>query len=194
MGAVKLERLSPRASAQGSHDAKKSWLSWLGIAAVTAFVAVPLAGPATMSANAWFVPGSPESSSVFVMGSGLGVDREQFEVTGAWGMAPAVGRPDPGSAKAFALEEVAQRGWDSSEYNCLVALWQKESGWNHLAMNRSSGAYGIPQSLPGEKMASAGADWATNPETQIRWGLGYIEARYGHPCGAWAHSQQRNWY
>jgi hypothetical protein len=76
----------------------------------------------------------------------------------------------------------------------LSALWKKESGWNHFAMNRSSGAYGIPQALPGEKMASAGSDWATNPATQIQWGLGYIEGRYGTPCAAWGHSQAKNWY
>ncbi len=83
---------------------------------------------------------------------------------------------------------------DEGEYQCLHALWAKESGWNHFAQNRSSGAYGIPQALPGAKMASAGEDWATNPETQIRWGLGYIDARYGSPCAAWQHSQQKNWY
>jgi len=192
--AVKLRRFSRGASARSSGDAKKTLISALGISFVTAFVALPLAGPATATANAWFVPGAPDTSTLVVMGSGFGVERQQFEVTGAWGMAPAVGRPDPGSAQAFALEQVVARGWSQSEYSCLVALWQKESGWNYRALNRSSGAYGIPQSLPGEKMASAGADWATNPETQIRWGLGYIEGRYGHPCAAWAHSQQKNWY
>lgn len=161
---------------------------------MAAFVAVPLAGPATTSANAWFVPPSGDTATVVIMGSGLGLEREQFDVSGAWGMAPAVGSPDPGTAQAFALEQVIAQGWDQSEYSCLVALWQKESGWNHFARNPSSGAYGIPQSLPAEKMASAGADWATNPETQIRWGLGYIEGRYGQPCAAWAHSQQKNWY
>ena len=194
MDAVKLRRFSRGASARSAGDAKKTLISGLGIAVVTAFVALPLAGPATASANAWFIPGPADTSSLVVMGSGFGVERQEFEVTGAWGMAPAVGRPDPGSAQAFALEQVVARGWSQSEYSCLVALWQKESGWNYRALNRSSGAYGIPQSLPGEKMASAGADWATNPETQIRWGLGYIEARYGHPCAAWAHSQQKNWY
>lgn len=194
MDAVKLRRPFRGASARSSGDAKKTLISGLGIAFVTAFVALPLAGPATASANAWFIPGPADTSSLVVMGSGFGVERQEFEVTGAWGMAPAVGRPDPGSAQAFALEQVVARGWSQSEYSCLVALWQKESGWNYRALNRSSGAYGIPQSLPGEKMASAGADWATNPETQIRWGLGYIEARYGHPCAAWAHSQQKNWY
>lgn len=108
--------------------------------------------------------------------------------------APAAGVPDPGSAKAIAYDMVAARGWGEGEYNCLVALWQKESGWNVYAHNRSSGAYGIPQSLPGSKMASVGADWATNPATQITWGLGYIQGRYGTPCGAWNASQAKGWY
>ena len=111
-----------------------------------------------------------------------------------YGVAPAVGTPDPGTAQAIAAQMVAARGWSTSEYNCLYALWAKESGWNVYAHNKSSGAYGIPQSLPGSKMASAGADWATNPATQITWGLNYITARYGTPCGAWAHSQRVGWY
>lgn len=108
--------------------------------------------------------------------------------------APAAGRPDPGSAKAIAYEMLAARGWGDDQYSCLVSLWNKESGWNTFAMNKSSGAYGIPQSLPGNKMASAGADWQTNPATQITWGLGYIGGRYGTPCGAWAKSQSVGWY
>ncbi|WP_235451399.1 MULTISPECIES: lytic transglycosylase domain-containing protein [unclassified Microcella] len=108
--------------------------------------------------------------------------------------APAAGIPDPGSAKAIAADMVAARGWGSGEFDCLVALWNKESGWNVYAMNSSSGAYGIPQALPGSKMATAGADWQTNAATQITWGLGYIQARYGTPCGAWAHSQSVGWY
>lgn len=111
-----------------------------------------------------------------------------------YGVAPAVGTPDPGTAQAIAAAMVAERGWGSNEYDCLYALWAKESGWNVYAHNKRSGAYGIPQSLPGSKMASAGADWATNPATQITWGLGYIAARYGTPCGAWAHSQRVGWY
>ena len=66
-------------------------------------------------------------------------------------------------------------------------------GWRVNAAN-SSGAYGIPQALPGSKMASAGADWQTNPATQIAWGLGYIAGRYGTPCGAWDHSESNGWY
>jgi hypothetical protein len=192
---VTLRKMAPRYRRQTSRaETRKSVLSTLAILAVAGFVAVPLAGPATTSASAWFFPGVQDSASLVVMGSGLGLDREEFGVTGGWGSAPAVGRPDPGSAQAFALEQVVSRGWEQSEFGCLVALWNKESGWNHVATNRSSGAYGIPQALPGEKMASAGADWATNPETQIRWGLGYIEGRYGSPCAAWGHSQAKNWY
>jgi hypothetical protein len=108
--------------------------------------------------------------------------------------APAAGTPDPGTAKAIAYDMVTARGWGQGEYDCLVALWQKESGWNVYAHNKSSGAYGIPQSLPGSKMASAGADWATNPATQITWGLGYISGRYGTPCGAYGASQAKGWY
>ncbi len=85
-------------------------------------------------------------------------------------------------------------GWGADQFSCLDALWQKESGWNPAAYNSGSGAYGIPQALPGSKMATAGADWQTNPATQITWGLGYIAGRYGTPCGAWGHSQSTGWY
>ena len=102
--------------------------------------------------------------------------------------------PNPGSAQAYAFQAVAARGWSTDQYNCLVSLWNKESGWRVNAANPSSGAYGIPQSLPGSKMASAGSDWQTNPGTQIEWGLGYISGRYGTPCGAWGHSVDVGWY
>lgn len=109
------------------------------------------------------------------------------------GAAPAVGTPDPGTAQAIALADLQAMGMGSDQYSCLVALWNKESHWNVYAHN-PDGAYGIPQALPGSKMASAGADWATNPATQITWGLGYISSRWGTPCGAWAHSQATGWY
>lgn len=99
-----------------------------------------------------------------------------------------------GSPQAYASSQLSSYGWDQSQMGCLVSLWNRESGWNASATNASSGAYGIPQSLPGSKMASAGADWRTNPATQIRWGLGYIKATYGSPCGAWGHSQATGWY
>lgn len=102
--------------------------------------------------------------------------------------------PDPGSAKAIGLAQVEQLGWEYNEYSCLVKLWDRESNWRWNAHNKSSGAYGIPQALPGSKMASAGDDWQTNPATQIKWGLSYIENRYKTPCGALAHSDEHNWY
>lgn len=85
-------------------------------------------------------------------------------------------------------------GFSSDQFGCLDSLWTRESNWRWNADNPTSSAYGIPQALPGSKMSSAGADWATNPVTQIRWGLGYIDARYGSPCAAWAHSESHNWY
>jgi Transglycosylase SLT domain len=92
-----------------------------------------------------------------------------------------------GSPQQIAMAMLGSYGWSSSEFSCLDQLWSRESGWNPQAANPYSGAFGIPQALPGSKMASAGADWATNPATQIRWGLGYIREMYGSPCGAWSH-------
>ncbi|MFB7891321.1 lytic transglycosylase domain-containing protein [Microbacterium sp. NPDC056044] len=114
--------------------------------------------------------------------------------TSSGGWRPPFVTPDPGSAQAIAYDMVLGRGWGDDQFACLVALWKKESGWRVNAYNAGSGAYGIPQALPGSKMASAGADWETNPATQIAWGLGYIGGRYGTPCGAWDHSQRTGWY
>jgi hypothetical protein len=102
--------------------------------------------------------------------------------------------PETGSIKEFAYSLVNKNNWGRDQYSCLVALWERESNWRWDAMNKSSGAYGIPQSLPGRKMAEMGADWVTNPETQVRWGISYIKSRYGAPCGAMAHSNKFNWY
>jgi hypothetical protein len=85
-------------------------------------------------------------------------------------------------------------GWGGDQFSCLDSLWTKESGWNYQAYNADGGATGIPQALPGSKMASAGADWQTSAATQIAWGLEYISAAYGTPCSAWSHSQAMNWY
>jgi hypothetical protein len=99
-----------------------------------------------------------------------------------------------GDPRQIAQAMLPEFGFSSDQFSCLDSLWTKESGWNTYADNPSSSAYGIPQALPGEKMATAGADWANNPATQIRWGLGYIADSYGSPCSAWAHSQSYNWY
>ncbi|GHA01543.1 phage tail tape measure protein [Streptomyces echinoruber] len=90
----------------------------------------------------------------------------------------------------------AARGWSGPQWAALKNLWMGESGWNERALNKSSGAYGIPQSLPASKMASAGADWRTNPATQIKWGLSYIASRYGNPVNAYSAwlSRSPHWY
>jgi uncharacterized protein YabE (DUF348 family) len=100
----------------------------------------------------------------------------------------------PGSAQELGKQLAAARGWGDDQFACLLQLWNKESGWRVNAENRSSGAYGIPQALPGSKMATVAADWRTNPATQITWGLNYIGGRYSTPCGAWSASQAKGWY
>jgi hypothetical protein len=99
-----------------------------------------------------------------------------------------------GTPQQIALALLPRYGWPASQFGCLDALWTRESGWNPYATNPSSGAFGIAQALPASKMATAGADWQTNPATQIRWGLSYIQATYGSPCGAWAHETADGWY
>lgn len=109
--------------------------------------------------------------------------------------AEAAFRATPAGAQQTAREmSASQYGWGDDQFSCLVSLWERESNWNVNSLNASSGAAGIPQALPGEKMATAGADWQTNPATQITWGLGYIAAAYGTPCAAWGHSESFNWY
>jgi len=101
----------------------------------------------------------------------------------------------PEDPREIAQQMMAEEyGWDASEFSCLDELWISESNWEVDATNPSSGAYGIPQSLPAGKMASAGADWRTNPATQIEWGLKYIDLSYGTPCSAWEFKQANNWY
>jgi hypothetical protein len=96
--------------------------------------------------------------------------------------------------KPIALIMLKEMGWSASQFQYLDKLWTRESNWNYKATNAGSGAYGIPQALPGRKMISAGSDWMTNPVTQIKWGLNYIKARYGSPSAAWSHSQSYGWY
>ena len=96
--------------------------------------------------------------------------------------------------QAIARQLLPLFGFGIGQMPFLVELWNRESNWNQLARNSSSGAYGIPQSLPADKMAAAGADWLTNPQTQERWGLSYIKGRYGNPAGAWAHETNYGWY
>jgi hypothetical protein len=100
----------------------------------------------------------------------------------------------PKDPRAIARLLLARYGFGARQFSCLNSIYMNESGWKVHADNPSSSAYGIPQALPGSKMASAGRDWHDNPVTQIRWGLGYIKARYGSPCGAWSFKQGHGWY
>lgn len=111
--------------------------------------------------------------------------------------------PDPktlplgtvGQVKDYAASYIQhQYGWDSGQFGCLSQLWERESHWNANAHNRSSGAHGIPQAMPGSKMSTFGSDWYANPATQVKWGANYIKGRYGNPCGALGHSQSTGWY
>jgi type V secretory pathway adhesin AidA len=108
--------------------------------------------------------------------------------------APVVAVNDPAGAQAYAAGQLASYGWAPDQMQCLQTLWTKESDWTTTATNPSSGAYGIVQSLPAEKMASAGADYLTNYRTQINWGLDYIQERYKSPCGALNFHYANNWY
>jgi hypothetical protein len=107
--------------------------------------------------------------------------------------AATVAATSSGSPQQIAQGLLAQDGM-SGQFSCLDSLWQRESGWSVSASNASSGAYGIPQALPGSKMASVGQDWQTSAETQIKWGLQYIDSTYGSPCGAWSHEESSGWY
>ncbi len=119
----------------------------------------------------------------------------QLAAAAATAAPPPAPAPVPsGSPQQIASGMLASYGWDASQFSCLDALWTRESGWDVNATNPSSGAYGIPQALPGSKMATAGADWQTSAATQITWGLGYIRDTYGSPCGAWSREQSDGYY
>jgi hypothetical protein len=141
----------------------------------------------TAATEAFSVTSTPKISSPSspVSSSGSGSSGGTPVVT-----APA---PDPAAAQSIARSLLGSYGFASSQWSCLLNLWNQESGWIYNAEN-ASGAYGIPQALPGSKMASAGADWLTDPTTQIKWGLGYIKSTYGTPCGAWDHEVADGWY
>jgi uncharacterized protein YabE (DUF348 family) len=156
-----------------------------------------VAGRRTVTYTATVAGGKEVSRQVLLQTiSALPVDQVVLIGTKPVASAPDVNIDvDPGSAQGVAKRMMADSyGWGDDQFACLVSLWQRESGWRANAANRSTGAYGIPQSLPASKMATAGADWQTNPTTQIKWGLGYISGRYGTPCGAWGAFQSKGWY
>ena len=138
---------------------------------------------------------------VVLVGTGSGAQKPAGEAGGGGGEAAPAPAPSPAGdgttpdgAQAIARSMMGSYGWGDGEFSCLQSLWNRESGWNYQAENASSGAYGIPQALPGSKMSSVADDWATNPSTQITWGMQYIQGRYGTPCSAWAHSESVGWY
>ncbi|MEV0599522.1 transglycosylase SLT domain-containing protein [Streptomyces sp. NPDC050315] len=116
----------------------------------------------------------------------LGTAAAAFSATPAH----AAERAGASQAQAAAHQQIP----DARQFQCFSNIVERESGWNPQATNASSGAYGLVQALPGSKMASAGADWKTNPATQVKWGLNYMNERYGSPCGAWSFWQSHNWY
>ncbi|MDN4474201.1 G5 domain-containing protein [Demequina zhanjiangensis] len=123
------------------------------------------------------------------------VDQPVDEVVSVGTLVVPVATSNPTGNRAIGKELAeSMYGWTDGQWQCLEALWTRESGWSHTAHNSSSGAHGIPQALPGSKMASAGADWYSNPATQIKWGLGYVKNRYGSPCNAWGHFTSVGWY
>ena len=208
---------SARGGVRRTQSLGRRVLPVLAFAAAMCFVLVSITDPTASFAMTEETPGDgitiaplqdSATQSVVVAGTTSPVIRDGFTVTkppppppvvvvaekAPAAAARAAGVPDPGSAKAIAYDMVMARGWGAGEYDCLVSLWNKESGWNVNAHNKSSGAHGIAQALPGSKMASVGADWETNPATQITWGLGYISGRYSTPCGAWGKSQSSGWY
>jgi hypothetical protein len=138
---------------------------------------------------------SSATHSVHLIGSPkVAAQPLQDSAGGGSGSTVTLPPPDPGTAQRIAYDLLSSYGWAPSTYfSCLNNIWTRESGWRWNAQN-ASGAYGIPQALPGSKMASAGADWQTNPATQIKWGLGYIQSIYGTPCGAWAHEEADGYY
>ncbi|HLP23609.1 MAG TPA: lytic transglycosylase domain-containing protein [Microbacteriaceae bacterium] len=168
------------------------------ITAASAFMLVYLCSPySTDMASAAYRSDESEAGTQGVLTSGnynVSANGETY-VSGRRASATAgMVVPEAGTVQAIAYEYVIGRGWNDEQFACLVTLWNHESNWRVNAGNPVSGAYGIPQALPGNKMASAGEDWSTNPATQIRWGLGYIAGRYGTPCNAWADWQDKGWY
>ena len=108
-----------------------------------------------------------------------------------WTARPTLSSADP---RTIAKALLSKYGYGQDQFSCLDSIYSQESGWNTHADNPASSAYGIPQALPGSKMATAGPNWENDAATQIKWGLGYIKGRYGSPCSAWGFKQSHGWY
>ena len=198
-------RLEARQSNLLPHLARKTVRTAWGFLAVAALSLVSVVDPysgtmASAATMSMYDPSSkdPDQSYGLASTQTISFARGGFNIVTKGDVKPLfvenAALPSPGSSKEYALKTLLEMGWESDQYSCLVTLWERESNWRVNAKNKSSCAYRIPQSLPGAKMASEGADWLTNPQTQINWGLKYIKGRYGSACGALAHSNKFNWY
>ena len=156
---------------------------------------VGLASGAGGSGSVPTIAGNSSNMVRSYTGTGVaGYAHPNYPNPGSVGSTGGLVHASPGVAKEWARQNLKNYGWGQSQYSPLERLWTRESGWRWNALNRSSGAYGIPQSLPASKMRSAGSDWHDNAGTQVKWGLGYINSRYGSPSKAWGHSQSTGWY
>ena len=159
---------------------------------VTDQLALPIANVANQQSSAIFVGHADEVR--LVQTRAAIAQRQAAKKAAATKAAAAQSRAASGSPQQVAEAMLGSFAWSSSQFSCLDPLWAHESGWSVSAYNADSGAFGIPQALPGSRMASAGPDWQTDAATQIRWGLEYIKGTYGSPCGAWGHEEATGWY
>jgi hypothetical protein len=161
------------------------------IATAALAVAALVAGMAAPSALA----GPPARSSAAAAAGPAGTTAALRQAQVASVLAPATNTPPAGpTPQQVARKMLRSFGWTAGQFRYLNLLWEAESSWNVSAENPSTGAYGIPQAVPGTKMASAGPDWQTDAATQISWGLSYIKAAYGSPRTAWEHEVTDGWY
>jgi len=161
--------------------------------AVAALIAVVAAPSALAGASAHSAP-STRASATTAMGS-AGSMQVLRQVRVATALVPARSTQSNQQApQQIARKMLRSFGWTWRQFKYLDLLWEAESSWNVSAENPSTGAFGIPQAVPGAKMSAAGPDWQTNAATQIRWGLGYISAAYGSPRSAWEHEVTYGWY
>ena len=161
------------------------------IAGLALAVAVLIAVMAAPSALA----GTPARSAAETVTGPAGSLQALSQIRVATALAPAESSPPNQQApQQIARKMLRSFGWTWRQFKYLNLLWEAESSWNVSAENPSTGAYGIPQAVPGSKMSAAGPDWQTDAATQIRWGLGYISADYGSPRVAWEHEVTYGWY
>jgi hypothetical protein len=150
------------------------------------------AAPASRAASAGFQSGAGRSVTLTALSSSPSAARPSVSGGGKGGGGKA---SKPSTPRQIAWHMLKRFHWSARhQFRYLNKLWARESGWNVHALNPYSGAAGIPQAVPGSKMASAGPNWSSNARTQIRWGLRYIRARYGSPRRAWDHEASVGWY